>query len=1060
MSRRNFISYSLAILYSSSIGMAAPAPKSPDRIDFDRQIRPILSDKCFACHGPDEKKRLANLRLDDRDGGAFEDRGDHWIIKPGDVAHSRLVQRITAAKPGMRMPPPGSGLSLTKEQTDLIVKWIEQGAEWRVHWAYVAPKRSPAPNVSNPAWVRNPIDAFVLARLDQEGLQPSPEADRITLLRRVTFDLTGLPPTLAEVDAFLADKSPDAYEKAVDRLLLSPRYGERMAMQWLDLARYSDTHGYHIDSHREMWHWRDWVIDAFNRNMPYDRFTVEQLAGDLLPDATVSQRIATGFNRNHMINFEGGAIPEEYQNEYVVDRLETTATTWLGLTMGCARCHDHKYDPISQKEFYQFSAFFNTVPEEGLDGRRGNAKPFLALPSPEQKFRLNALDESIAAREKILSDDIIAPLQTGWEPKRLAALSETPRAGLLAWYELDGNLSDITGHYRHGSVLKGDPSYAAGMIGNSAEFDGQTQVTFGPFDIESAKPFSIALWIAPGGARRNPLLTELTPDGGGFEIYLDDYVLTDIQQLSPRVFVRMGNRDKDGIELSASERLIEGEWYHFTLTYDGSGKAEGMKLFLNGRPAKTNVLRDTLAAAVKNVAPLEIGNAAFGPRFRGGLDDMRIYSRALAPEEIRILGVDEPVRAVLSKLPPSRSKEQRARLREFYLKNEAPDEYRSAWEELGTLKAENKALTAIIPTTMVMSEMAKPRETAVLARGDYRNRGEKVSPSTPAVLPPFPKDAPLNRLTLANWLVSPTHPLTARVAVNRFWQMYFGNGIVKTVQDFGSQGDPPTHPELLDWLATEFIGRGWDVRAMQRLIVTSATYRQSSRATPELIEKDPENRLLARGPRVRLPAEMVRDNALFVAGLLKERLGGPSVFPYQPPGLWEEVSFGDGFSAQTYTPSHGDDLYRRSMYTFWKRSSPPASLITFDAPDREKCTARRSVTNTPLQALVLLNDPTYLEAARTLAQKVITDAPRDASRRIELAFRLATARTPTKEESTLLRTLAAREMAEYKAHPDRARQLLDIGESKPDAKLQHVELAAWTTVASAILNLDETITKE
>ncbi len=1052
---RTFIRCTSAVLYCCWIAAAAPGTKAPDRIDFDRQIRPIFSDKCFACHGPDEKKRVANLRLDDREGGAYENRGDHRIIAPGDVAHSRLVDRITAVKPGMRMPPPASGLSLTKEQSDLIVKWIEQGAEWKSHWAYIAPKRPPAPSVSNTTWLRNPIDAFVLARLDQEGLKPSPEADGVTLLRRVTFDLTGLPPTLAELDAFLADKSRDAYEKAVDRLLLSPRYGERMAMQWLDLARYADTHGYHIDSHREMWHWRDWVIDAFNRNMPYDKFTVEQLAGDLLLDATVPQRIATGFNRNHMINFEGGAIPEEYQNEYLVDRVETTATTWLGLTMGCARCHDHKYDPLSQKEFYQFSAFFNSVPEEGLDGKRGNAKPYFSLPSPEQKSRLDALTEGIAAREKVLSDDTVAPLQAQWGPGRLAGLPETPRADLLAWYELDGNLSDITGHYRHGAVVKGDPSYGEGVIGNAAEFDGQTQVTFGRFDIDSARPFSIAFWVAPGGARRNPLLTKLTPDGRGLEIYLDDYVLTDIQQLSPRVFVRM-----DGMELSAGERLIEGEWVHFTLTYDGSGRAEGMKLFINGQPAKTNALRDTLAATARNGAPFEIGNPAFGPRFRGRLDDMRIYSRALVPEEIRILGVDDAVRAVLSKLSPSRSKEQFERLRKFYLTNDAPDEYRRAWDELGKQKAEKKALTAAVPTTMVMSEMETPRETAILARGDYRNRGEKVSPSVPAVLPPLPKDAPPNRLALANWLVSPAHPLTARVAVNRFWQMYFGTGIVKTAQDFGSQGDQPTHPELLDWLATEFIGRGWDVRAMQRLIVTSAAYRQSSRTTPELIEKDPENRWLARGPRFRLPAEMVRDNALFVAGLLKERLGGPSVFPYQPPGLWEEVSFGDGFSAQTYTPSHGDDLYRRSMYTFWKRTSPPASLITFDAPDREKCTARRSVTNTPLQALVLLNDPTYLEAARTLAQKVITDVPRDASRRIDLAFRLATARTPTKQELGLLLTLASREMAEYKAHPDRARLLLDIGESKPDARLAPAELAAWTTVASAILNLDETITKE
>jgi len=1062
MRHRDFVRSVPLLIFSLGLGPigAASPPKPADRVDFDRQIRPLLSDKCFACHGPDEAKRMARLRLDIKDGGAFADRGGYRLIVPGDSAHSRLIQRITAEKPALRMPPVSSGLSLTKEQIELIRKWIDQGAEWTVHWAYVPPKRPAIPQVSNPAWVRNPIDAFILARLDHEGLKPSPEADRATLIRRVTFDLTGLPPTPAEVDAFLADKSPDAYEKVVDRLLRSPRYGERMAMHWLDLARYADTHGYHIDSHREMWRWRDWVIDAFNQNMPYDQFTIEQLAGDLLPNPTLSQRIATGFNRNHMINFEGGAIPEEYQNEYVVDRVETTATTWLGLTMGCARCHDHKYDPISQKEFYRFYAFFNTVNEKGLDGRRGNAEPILQLPSPAQAARLKSLSDDIAAHEKTLAEEVIAPLQARWEPERLASLPETPRDALDAWYELDGNLSDISGHFRRGKTIKGEVTYGPGMIGNSADFDGQTQVDFGPFDIGSRKPFSIALWIRPGGARRNPVLTKLAPDGRGIELYLDDYVLSDIQQRSPRLFVRIGGAKDDAIEVGARERLIAVDWYQVAVNYDGSGKASGVQIFVNGRRSQIDVLRDSLAGAVANDAPLEIGNPAFGPRFRGRLDDLRIYSRTLTPAEIAVLWSDDPLRATLATLPPSRTRQQKEWLRDYFLSYEAPPPYRRAWSELKWLKTEKDALNSVIPTTMVMAEMEKPRETVVLGRGDYRNRGEKVTPGVPAILPPLPKDAPLNRLTLARWLVSPTHPLTARVAVNRFWQMYFGAGIVKTAQDFGAQGDPPSHPELLDWLATEFIRTGWDVRAMQRLIVTSATYRQSSRATPQLIEKDPENRLLARGPRFRLPAEMIRDNALAAAGLLKERIGGPSVFPYQPAGLWEETSFGDGFSAQTYTPSHGDDLYRRTMYTFWKRTSPPPSLIAFDAPDREKCTARRSVTNTPLQALVLMNDPTYVEAARALAQRMLEEAPHNDARRIEWGFRLAAGRRPSAREVRLLRDLEIKELAEYKASPERARQLLSVGESKPDPRLKPSELAAWTTVASAILNLDETITKE
>jgi hypothetical protein len=1049
--------FCLAALIGAQILAAAPPSTS---VDFDRQIRPILSDKCFTCHGPDDKHRMAGLRFDSKDGGAYDDRGGYRVITPGDAAHSRMFERISADKPARRMPPPYSGITLSTAQIDLIHRWIDQGARWDVHWAYVPPKRPDPPKVSNAAWVRNPIDSFVLAKLDAEGLKPSPEADRVTLIRRVSFDLTGLPPAPSEVDAFLADKSPDAYEKVVDRLLKSPRYGERMALGWLDLARYSDTHGYHIDSHREMWHWRDWIIDAFNRNMPYDQFTVEQLAGDLLPHPTTSQLIATGFNRNHMINFEGGAIPEEYQNEYVVDRVEATAATWLGLTMGCARCHDHKYDPILQKDFYRFYAFFNTIEEEGLDGRRGNAKPILRLPSGRQKAELERIETAIKAHEAGLPEKTVAALQTNWEPGRLAALREGPRDSLLAWYELDGSLSDITGNYRHGRVLKGDPSYDTGKIGRAASFDGQTQVSFGNLAVGGGKPFSLSMWIAAEGARRNAVFTKLNAQGGGFEMYLDDYVLTDIQQWSPRVFVRLGDKGGRAIELGARNRLIGGDFYQLTVNYDGLGKAAGLSLWIDGKRAQVDVLHDALSGSPADDAPLEIGDEQFAPRFRGQLDDLRLYSRTLQPAEIEILAHDEPLRSLLAKLPSNRTKDEKEVLRDRVLSEEAPEPYRACWTELKALKKQKDDLLKVIPTTMVMAEMEKPRETAILGRGDYRNRGEVVTPGVPAILPPLPKDEPANRLTLARWLVNPAHPLTSRVAVNRFWQMYFGNGIVKTPQDFGSQGDPPTHPELLDWLATEFIRSGWDVRAMQRLIVTSATYRQSSVVSPTLLEKDPENRLLARGPRFRLAAEMVRDNALAAAGLLKERVGGPSVSPYQPAGLWEEVSFGDGFSAQSFVQSHGDDLYRRSMYTFWKRSSPPPALITFDAPDREKCTARRGVTNTPLQALVLLNDPTYIEAARALAARTLREAPPSAARRIEYAFRLATSREPTARETQILRALEEKEAATYRARPDEAAKLLAVGESKPASALKPVDLAAWTTVTSAILNLDETITKE
>ena len=993
-------------------------------LDFDRDIRPILSDNCFSCHGPDEKRRMGNLRLDAKDGGAFR------VVKPGDSAHSVLFSRISTGEKGKRMPPVGDGL--TEKQVSLVKAWIDSGAKWETHWSFVAPKRVDPPAPVRAGWVRNPVDNFILARLEQENLKPSAEADKATLLRRVTFDLTGLPPTLAEVDSFLADKSPNAYEKRVDALLARPQYGERMAMQWLDLARYSDTHGYHIDSHREMWHWRDWLIEAFNRNEPYDQFTVDQLAGDLIPNATTEQKLATGFNRNHMINFEGGAIPEEYQNEYVVDRLEATSNVFMGLTMGCARCHDHKYDPISQRDFYRFYAFFNTIPEQGLDGKKGNAAPFLQLPDAQQAKRLEELKAGIAAKEKALDEKEISALLEKWQPR----LASAPKDGLLAHYSMDGSLDDSSGHYRDGRFLMGEAAFSAGIVNKQAEFDAQTQAEFGTFDVGGT--FALSFWYRSGAKEPVEVF-----DGGRFAFSTDEAIPIGNLQRGAHLIFRAG-----AFEVKTKERLPNSTWYHLTVNCD----PQGIRLLVNGKPQEVD--RRTVPA----------GGEKFTLRtakgFRGQLDELRIYSRLLTHADVEILKDVEPANASLRIAEKKRSKEQEARLRDFFLTNAAAEPYRSNWVSLQAMKKEKEELDSVVPTSMVMEEMAKPRETAVLARGDYRNRGEIVQPGVPAMLPPLPKDAPLNRLTLAKWLVDPAHPLTARVAVNRYWQLYFGTGLVKTVEDFGSQGEPPSHPELLDWLATDFVRTGWDIKAMQKLIVTSAAYRQSSRVTPELEEKDPENRLIARGPRFRLPAEMVRDNALAVSGLLKERVGGPSVFPYQPKGLWEETAFGDVYSAQTYTPSHGDDLYRRGMYTFWKRTSGPPSMITFDAPDREKCLARRSVTNTPLQALVLMNDPVYLEASRWLAHRILTEAPSDPGKRIAYAFRLATARAPRTQEVQVLRDMAEKELAAYRKDPGAARKLLSIGESPVDPKLDAPEFAAWMTVSSSILNLDETITKQ
>ncbi len=1046
---------------SAASADSSQSKTSANRVDFNREIRPILTDNCFACHGPDENQRKAKLRFDTKEG-AFAKQG---VILPGDAAQSKLIKRISSKDPDVVMPPPSSGHKLSDKQIELLKRWIDEGAQWNEHWAYIAPKRPEAPKVTNSAWVRNPIDAFILAGLEKEGLKPSPEADKVTLLRRVYLDLTGLPPAPADVDAFLADKSPDAYGMVVDKLLASPRYGERMAMVWLDLARYADTHGYHIDSHRDMWPWRDWLIRAFNQNKRFDQFTIEQLAGDLLPDARLDQKIGTGFNRNHMINFEGGAIPEEYLTEYIIDRVETTATTWMGMTMGCARCHTHKFDPISQKEFYQFYAFFNAVPEIGLDGRTGNAAPILPLPTDEQKARQQEMAKAIRDLTDALSDKNVAPLQEEWQKTLVGKMAVAPVRDIVAHYELDGSLADSSGRYQHGRTLFGDPSFGSGMVSRSVSLDGQTQLSFGNAGaFDTREPFTFALWMRPGLGKIGNLAFQKIEDEKtrrGYELIFEKTHLIDIQRWAAPLTIRLiAEWPGSAIIIRTKEPFNNNEWKHLAFTYDGSGKAAGLRVYLNGKPAEVEVVKDALNGPIKTGAELIIGNKETGRAYSGGLDDLRLYSSALSEREIEHLGLHYPIHTILSGVSGKRAKEEDDRLREYFLTQVAPETMRRQHAELKSLRKQKQAFDKTIFNTMVMMELGQPRDTFILARGDYRNKTEKVTPGVPAVLPPLPQTETVNRLTLAKWLVDPNHPLTARVAVNRFWQVCFGHGIVKTSEDFGVQGEPPVHPELLDWLATEFTRTGWDVKAMQRLIVTSATYRQSSKVTPQLLEKDPENRLLARGPRQRLSAEAIRDNALAVSGLLDNEIGGRSVLPYQPPGLWEEMAFGDGFTMQEYSQGKGKDLYRRSMYTFWKRTVPPAAMATFDAPDREKCVARRAVTNTPLQALVTLNDPTYVEAARAMAQRTLRDGGKDVNSRIVFAFRLALARKPSVRESKVLRDLLAQQLMNYRKDKKAAGELLRVGESKADDKVDQAELAAWTMVANAILNLDETITKE
>jgi len=805
------VAWAAAIVWLASFS-ALPAAEKPaaGSIDYNRQIRPLLSNHCFKCHGPDAAQRQGGFRLDVRDSALAAAESGARPIVPGDQGRSELLRRITATSADEQMPPPDENKPLTAADKQLLAQWIAEGAKYQTHWAFVAPQRPRPPESKTKNWPRGQLDTFVMARLEREGLRPTAEANKPTLVRRLTLDLTGLPPTLAEIDAFLADICPDAVERLVDRLLASPRFGERLAVDWLDAARYADTHGYHIDSGRDMTRWREYVIDAFNRNVPYDQFTVEQIAGDLLPETgdreqDLRQKLASGFNRNHMINFEGGAIPQEYLNAYIVDRVNTTGTVFLGLTVGCTQCHDHKYDPLSQREFYQLYAFFNNLPENGLDGRTGNAPPMLRFPSREQQEQL-----------------------------------------------------------------------------------------------------------------------------------------------------------------------------------------------------------DKLAAEIKAV-------------------------------EAKIAGVDSASGAAPTE-----------------------EEAKQFKTELTALRKRQTDLDASVPSSMVMQELPQPKETFVLLRGAYDKPGDKVTAEIPAFLPPLAPEAPRNRLGFAKWLVGPENPLTARVTVNRYLQTFFGTGLVRTAEDLGSQGELPSHPELLDWLAVEFQTSGWEVKSLIRQLVTSATYCQSSAVTPALLAKDPENRLLARGPRFRLQAEFIRDQSLFHSGLLDSRIGGQSVSPYQPAGLWEELmsrADGDKWTAQKYTQSHGVDLYRRTMYTFWKRTCPPPTLATLDAPDRETCTVRRSRTNTPLQALILMNDPTYVEAARKFAERIVREGGSTRDERLTFAFRSVLARSPSAAELAVLRGVYETQLARFRGTPEAAASVLGVGDSPADAHLDPSEVAAWAMVASAILNTDEALTK-
>jgi len=1054
----------MSLRWIAFVIVAAPAILSA-AVDFQRDVRPILSNNCFACHGPDHQTRLAGLRLDLRDA-AVEVRKTGAAIVPGDPSKSLIWQRITSAKPAQRMPPAYSHKTLTQPQIATLKLWIEEGAPWKEHWSFVPPVKRTPPTVKNADWVRNPIDAFVLSRVEAANLVPAAEADRRKLIRRLALDLTGLPPAPADVERFL--NRP--YDEIVDFYLASPHYGEHRARYWLDAARYADTHGIHVDNYREMWPYRDWVINAFNRNVPFDRFTIEQLAGDLLPNPTLDQQIATGFHRCNVTTNEAGIIADEFEAIYAKDRVDTTSAVWLGLTVGCATCHDHKFDPISQRDHYALAAFFRNTKQPVMDGNVSDTKPVVIVPKAEDLSRWQSIQIEHAQLKLQLSG-----LTTDNPP-----LSAPPARPLADNSEIFTHLDEVAFAGKQTTDLP-----------NQKVFD-------------AAKPFSIALWMRPpktddsqvvlsqydpaepkGRLQRSQTKQELSGAGRRKRVGLgpvpekrkgrEGASPNDRETRSPiapkrvglaRVpekqgrgwYVEIGSRvplfrlvGDEGKTLDARaghlDQVKPGEWNHLVVTYDGTGERMGLAMYLNGKPVELQAVEPLakINGNFKTGAPLRLGGETKRYFAGGAVKDLRIYSRALSEEDARLVA-----------LWPRMQAGDVDALRLYQLRHESPD-YKGIASQLAAIDLERRAIRRRAAVTHVMSERADQTAFAhILFRGMYDQPRDKVEADVPSALPPMPAAYPRNRLGLAKWLVDPNNPLTARVTVNRFWQEIFGTGLVKTSEDFGAQGEGPSHPELLDWLAVEFRDSGWDAKKLMRLIVTSATYRQAAATTEEKLKADPDNRLLSRGPRFRMDGELIRDYALASSGLLTRTIGGPSVKPYQPEGVWETVAM-LGSNTRFYKKDAGDKLYRRSMYTFWKRSAPPASMDIFNAPTREACTVRRERTNTPLQALVTMNDVQFVEAARVLAEHTLSVKGIDAQ--LDSATAALLARPLEPREREIAKRSYKDFLSYYDAHPADARKLIATGDSKAGSKAPAAELAAMTMLMNELMNLDEVLNK-
>ncbi|MBX3423293.1 MAG: DUF1553 domain-containing protein [Pirellulaceae bacterium] len=1039
-----------------------------EQLSYNRDVRPILADKCFSCHGVDSAARQAGLRLDQREAAI-----EMQAIQPGDLEASQLIARIIADDPDALMPPPAMKKPLKAEEIEILKRWVQQGAQYEAHWSFIPPQQAALPEVRWSAWVKHPLDRFVLSKLESLGLEPAPQADALALFRRLHLDVTGLPPPPALVQQFVQEYDSEgepAWNRWVDQLLESPSWGEHQARYWLDAARYGDTHGLHFDNYREMWPYRDWVIRAFNANQPFDQFTIEQLAGDLLPNPSRDQLIATGFQRCNITTNEGGTIAEENLANYAADRVQTLGWVYLGLTTNCCQCHDHKFDPVSMQDYYSMAAFFRNTTQGAFDGNVRDGKgPVIRVPSMEDAPRWAAIDAEIAAARQ------------AFEAHKQAILPEFEQWRKSVSVDNFGQDEVEEGLIVHAPLLEGTGDQTLNLVGNQP-LKATGPVTwiqdgkFGPApvlklggnfevgesgDFEHSQGFSVSAWIKPNSDKgTGSILARMdqAAEHRGWDVWVENgQVGMHIIDRWPEAALKVVTRNPV---------LKAGTWQHVLVTYDGSARPESIKVYIDGKrqpaSAATNSLKPD--STVRTSTPLRIGQRSQNQALEGtAIQDVRIYDRQLLRSEIRKLTSAVPLAALLKLAATSGTGAQHTALMQYYLSN-LDSQYPQLDQALKALESERTAIENRSPVTHVQEEKMNSQPMAnILTRGEYDKVGQEVMASTPAALPPLPADAPRNRLGLAQWLVAPNHPLTARVTVNRFWQQLFGRGIVPTPEDFGVSGAMPSHPELLDWLAVDFQTNGWDVKRLFKQMFSSATYRQAAIVSPDKLERDPENVWLSRGPRFRMDAEMIRDYALASSGLLTAQMFGPPVKPYQPEGIWDVVGLPGG-DTREYQPSQGPDLYRRSLYTFWKRMAPPPNLEIFNAPSREVCSVRRERTNTPLQALVTLNDIQFVEAARVLASRVLAQATTgdqtlDDNRALELIAQQTLCRPLSSGEQSIVLAGKDQLLAHFQANVDDARQLIAVGEYPVDSSADPGQLAAWTMVCNQMLNLDETLNK-